>query len=823
MKRNNSTLKSLTRLGTASALALSIAMGASANAQDKISFDIPAQPLGDALLTYSEQSERAVMASPELVKGKSAPAVSGDMTTDEALDLLLKDSGLDTRLNTQGGVTVVQTAALNEEGRRNRGFLRLAQADAPNASSDAQLTGRVDTYETDVIIVTAQRREQDIKDVPQSVFALSETQLQAQRIENFEDLGFAVPGLSVVDSGLNQQRIYMRGLGNLVGDPLVGVYLDDTSTVTESVSQLNFRTYDIERVEVLKGPQGTLYGQGSVGGTVRFITRNPDLTSFGGRADASVSFTEDGATSQDIKAVVNVPIVEDKLGIRVSGVFENAGGWIDQPTAGQEDVNDATVTSVRAKILFEPTEDLSLLGTVAIFRLDGGLFSTDGRGNIDNNEFEQPFGLLTTPSREQDYEIYSLNGSYDFGPVNLVSITSYVEQERSVKNGPLGPNGFDYGFDSIQQNERVGSAFTQELRLSSDNDGGLYWLLGGIYSEIETGAGFIFEFGPSDGDIVGSFDRNIDPVEKTDKSESWAIFGETSLELGDKWEVGGGFRYFENDKSNQNLSETFDALTGRVFVKYAVTDDVNIYANAGQGFRSGGFNGTNVYDPETTWSYDLGAKGFLFDGAVDFDVALFFSEIQDFQIVSQIPTQIQPRIDNGGTAEIPGVEWNIGWRVSDQLRLNAHGTYVEPELVEADFPGQPLAEGDQLSFVPKYQFGFDAVYSFDFVERPATFTLNYNQRDSIFDIARNDFFSREAKSGVIGLLNANLDWNYSDTVTLSVFASNLLDESDSPAPLGDDTFVEDQRFGTGQSAQGGIVGAIPPRPRTFGFSLGVEF
>ena len=810
--------------------------------EQKYEFRIEQETLGSALDAIVQQTDLVILYPYELAGKTGVNPVIGRYSVREALEILLRDTQFSGGL-TEGGVMFVSLSGVGKaqgrEGQVNSGKIKRGllasvsslllgaaasnSAAAQETASDAAESESLDIIEA--ITVTAQRRKQNIKDVPQSVFALDDLQLRRQRIENFDDLGLAVPGLSVIDFGnIGQQRIYMRGLGNLVGDSLVGVYLDDTSTVTSAVDQLNFRTYDLERVEVLRGPQGTIYGQGSVGGAIRFITKNPELSAFAGRVDVSASFTEEGAPSQDVKAVLNIPIVKDRFAIRVSGVFENAGGWVDQPLAQKENINDHTLTSVRAKILFQPTDAFELLGTFALFRLDGGLAGTDGLGNIENSQFQQVFGLLSTPSRGEDYEIYSLKGSYDFGSVNLVGITSYVELKNTVRNVPGGPNGWDYETDFLQDVDRLGSIFTQEIRLSSDHDGGIHWHLGGIYSDVESGGGFKFDFGPTVGPIEGTFVRNRDPVVKDALSESWAVFGEGSYELGERLELGAGFRYFENEKTDTRRSQnaTFSTFSPRAFAKYQLTDTVNIYFNVGKGFRSGGFSRDNIYDPESTWSYDLGSKGFMFDGLIDYDVAIFYSRIKNFQIVSAVQGSPVPLIENGGEAEIKGIEWNIGLQLTDQLHFNVHGTYLDPILDESAFSGQPIGVGDQLNLVPKYHFGFDASYNFFLAERPGTFTLVYNRRDRIFLTARDSFFSHFSKSGIIDMLNLSIHWDYSDSVTLGLFASNLLNEADSPVPLGDNTVFRDTVSGSGLVGKG-AAGSLPPRPRTYGVSIGVEF
>ena len=795
-------------------------------------FRVVEEGLGEALDAFVKLTNARLIYPEELARNGRVNPVYGQYTLEEALEVLLSSTEFSGGL-TESGVIVISLN--NGQSRENivangdikKGLLASVSAVLAGASGAYAQDG-VETrdrarQDADTIVVTAQRREQDIKDVPQSVFALGEQQLREARIENLDDLGLSVPGLSVVDfGGIGQQRIYLRGLGNLIGDPLVGVFLDDTPTVTSGVDNLNFRTYDLNRVEVLRGPQGTLYGQGSVGGAIRFITNAPQLDRFEGRVDASASFTEEGAPSQDLKGVVNIPLIEDKLGIRVSGVFENAGGWVDQPTAGKDDVNDETTTSIRTKVLFQPTDRLSLLGTVSVFRLDAGLQSTDGLGNIENKEFVQVFGLQSTPSVEQDYEIYSLNASYDFGPAQIVSITSYVDLETVVRNTLLGPNGFGFGVNAREDVDRFASNFTQELRLSSDDASKLQWLIGGIYTEVERGAGFVFDLGPTEGPSESVFTRNVNPTETEVTSESWSVFGETSYEFAGRLELGAGFRYFEDDLDDRGRTETFTNFSPRGFIKYRLSDDVNIYASAGRGFRSGGFSRGNPYDPETTWSYDLGAKGFLLDGRIDFDVAAFFNEIDNFQIFSSVPGEPAAVIVNGGVAEVIGVEWNIGAQLTDRFFINAHGTALDAELVESDFPGQPLNVGDTLSLVPELQFGFDASYAFDFQDRPGNILLTYNQRNEIRQVTRNSLFGRDDKSGIINMLNLNVNWDFSDSIRFGFFATNLLNDDDFPTAENDQSVIFDTLTGAGASGTG-LAGALPPRPRTYGVSIGVEF
>src|SRR5690606_11166654 len=186
-------------------------------------------------------------------------------------------------------------------------------------------------FNLEEIVVTAQKREQRLIDVPMSVAAVSGAELLQRGVTNVQDLSFAVPGLTMREDGPGSYTIFMRGLANASGSvALVGVYMDDAPLSLDGFNQLDFRPFDLERVEVLKGPQGTLYGQGALAGAIRYITRRADPTRFEGRVEAEGYLVEEGEWGQKINAMVNAPIVEDKLAIRIAGGIENGGGWIDQ-------------------------------------------------------------------------------------------------------------------------------------------------------------------------------------------------------------------------------------------------------------------------------------------------------------------------------------------------------------------------------------------------------------------------------------------------------------------------------------------------------------
>lgn len=278
--------------------------------------------------------------------------------------------------------------------------------------------------EVEEVIVTAQKRAERSMDVPMALTVLNSDDLEVRGVRSLQDLSIAVPGLAMRADGPGSLQVFMRGIGNLAGsEALTSVYMDETPTTLYLWRQLDVRSLDIDHVEVLKGPQGTLYGQGAASGTVRFITRKPVMNRFEGRTEAEISFIDQGDSNEKITAIVNAPLVDDKLAVRIAASSEWGGGWIDQPEAGIKDGNNQDVYNIRGKVLWKPTEAWDILATVVTYRLDSVLGldheSADRTNNvgIDRARRIRP--------RIDSYELYNLTSTYDFGASSLTSATSY--------------------------------------------------------------------------------------------------------------------------------------------------------------------------------------------------------------------------------------------------------------------------------------------------------------------------------------------------------------------------------------------------------------
>src|ERR1700722_4436728 len=411
-----------------------------------VSVNIPAQPLEGALLELSKQASFQLVLDSSAIADKNAETLVGKMPIREALSRILRDTNLTYQWSGAHTVTIARKISLRPangnaatpSGSDPRVQLAvLASPDrgaAPMSATAAEVGVPAAASPTLAEIpATAQKRTQKLIDVPISITALDGDALRQAGIQTMLDLSYAVPSLVVQDTGGGYQRYFIRGIGNGNGvTSLVGVYLDEADITNNGNTQLDIRAGDIERIEVLKGPQGTLYGAGSAGGTIRYIANDPDLKAFGASGDLQAYTTRYGAPSEELATVVNIPVVEDVLGLRLAGTYGNLGGWIDQPATGLNNINNQELWDMRIKALWTPIEDLSVKAMAELHRNHGG--GTDASAEADYNLSLSVYPTDTTPFTS-DFDVYNVTASYDFSKVNLLSSTSYVD---SATSGVIG-------------------------------------------------------------------------------------------------------------------------------------------------------------------------------------------------------------------------------------------------------------------------------------------------------------------------------------------------------------------------------------------------
>ena len=551
--------------------------------------------------------------------------------------------------------------------------------------------------DSDEIFVTARLRPERIQDVPFAITAVGQEEVLDRGAAELRDLQFSIPGLNIVSLTPGADRVVLRGIdpGSGTGLPIVGIYVDEVGiSVDQQQRDPPFPLVDIARVEILRGPQGTTYGQGSVAGTIRYITQEPSLEGIDGYALGNVYFQDEGDIGYRANAAIGVPLVEGELGLRVVGGYERFAGWIDYTLAGVEDANVTERHFVRARLLWQPDSigRVSLLYQYLDQESDAANLS-----DLANNRVNSALPRLG-PSGDQSH-LFNLSIDLDLGGVRLTSATGYQHRNNlivAVLPAPPIVINFDTTYEQVSQEIRLASA---------DSTAPLSWVLGAWYrhfdSQVDRTATFAgAPFPPLDL-------RGDDPVD----SESRAIFGDLTWRALPQLELSGGLRYYWDDRDNSGVgfagplpvrSASFDSLSPRVNILYRWNDDVSTYATVAKGFRSGGFNSSGTsYGPESLWSYEVGTKASLWDGRVFFELAGYYLDYQDRQ--SQGVVIINgvnfTETTNAGAASGPGVEAALSARLPGGLSLDLTASYND---VEYDTTTQDTNAGEPFDYVPSF-------------------------------------------------------------------------------------------------------------------------
>lgn len=580
--------------------------------------------------------------------------------------------------------------------------------------------------EINEIIVTAQKREERLQDVPISITLLGGEALDKSREEGLTEMLRRVPGIAAPVVSLGAPSIAIRGVtadGSVFGGaPTASYYIDAVPFgFVRSALLPDSNLYDLDRIEVLRGPQGTLFGANAQNGVVRILTRDPDLSDFELKGRGSVSLTRDGGTNYRGDLAVNIPLVEDRLAARAVVGYTDRSGWIDRP--GQSNIDSAKFYNARLKLEAKPTDTLSLVGT---FWLNSS--------RIDDQSLGNDRGLNTSPGASpvrSDQYVYALRANYDAGAVNISNAVSYFDYSliSSLDLSPLGP----FASGLVQKVDFGSRVFSEELNFSSVGDGPWRWSAGASYRRVSDR--FIQYFGNSVAGFAAVADYD-------DRSEAWAVFGElTRTFLDGRLELTGGLRYFEDkQRLDENISTTlvpgapllhaeagFKALTPRAVITWLPERNLTFYASYAQGFRSGLLQQPSVLlvapnippaKPDRLHNYELGAKGSLWDGALQFDAAIYYIDWKDIQQgLGLDPVSGNPSLTailNGSSASGLGVEYSISLTPVKRLTITNsfswNGLTFDRDVLSGGVV--LIGKGSRLGSSPEYTFGFSANYSF---------------------------------------------------------------------------------------------------------------
>ncbi|WP_296614486.1 TonB-dependent receptor [Sphingomonas sp.] len=755
-----------------------------------------------------------------------------------------------------------------------------AQTDAPVAASQPQASsgGNFD----DDIIVTAQKRSQNLIDVPQSITVVSSEVLEQRHATTLLDYASLVPGFSIQQQNAGESRIILRGINTGGASPTVSVYIDDTP-FGSSTSQTNaahlagdIDPFDVERIEVLRGPQGTLYGANSLGGLLKYVTTPPKFDRLSLRAQAGVETVDGGGTGWSGNGVINVPL-SDTLAFRASGFYRRTPGYIDSVGIAAHDTNYSDSYGGRASLLFKPSDRFSIRLTAIAQNI-----RAHGRDTIDVDPATlspitaDPFtgatgtGLLryqTLPERNNvDYRLYSGTIEYDFGPVALTSVTSYatLRQHEDIDVTPqLGDISPFYGaatpFGTDEPSNISQKKFAQEIRLTSAKSDTFEWLIGGYYTREP---GRIFQlyrpFDPATGallpeagtipqDLLGPgvpaapfpFDHFLTASLDSTYKE-YAGFGSATWHVSSAFDITGGIRYSRNEqRTSQSLGGGFVVVQGAdgtllgkssegvwtwsVSPRYEINKRVAIYARIAKGYRPGG---PNVVPPgapadypaqfkaDTLISYEAGVRAETQDRTFGIDASIYYLDWKNTQIVTTFQTSIGPVTadGNGEGAKSYGGEVTLTLRPIRGLVVLASVAYNDTALKGNILVGG--SDGDQLPYAPRWNASLSADYDWSLGGKTNAFV-----------------------GGSVAMVSdrpADFDAAYQATfghrLILDGYATVDLRAGIEMKPVTLSIYAKNLTNSGGQTYAGpyggryaGLIDVARIRPRTIGLTAGVEF
>lgn len=710
-----------------------LSVAADVQAFTKRDVSIPAGGLGPALQALSAEGSIHVVFISEDVNKLSTKGASGSLTIDEALNQLLNGTGLTFQYIDDETVSIVPlatTPAARATGTSGQRF-RLAQAETPSrsprqatAENSSENFGERATLEE--IIVTAQKREENVNDVPISMTVLSGTELDSTSVGGVSEVLNTVPGIVTTSNYLSGgSTIAIRGVTAArplqVGAGTVGYYLDAVPfSLVKSAVGPDSNPYDLERVEVLRGPQGTLYGASALNGVVRILTHDADLNRFDFKATTAGSNTTKGGANFSGDAALNVPLIEGKLALRAVAGYQDNEGWIDQPN--KADANNEEIQTYRLKIKAQPSDRLTLGLSAWISRNRGGAPSV-------GYEYDKTSSVLDQPTKN-DFETYGFTAGYDFNSFRVASTTGYLSYSNA---GTLGLDIPAFNApNTIFFNGLESEIFSQELTLQSSTEGAWRWSLGGIYRE---GTEDTTQY------YTGLY-ASVPFILAYNKSKSYAVYGElTRLLFDERLELTGGLRYFHDEETQDSQTgrgtpfkyaeATSEATTPRVIATWHHSDDQMVYASYSQGFRAGFPQGDAVLSsfptfpavkPDRLHNYEVGLKGILANDRVSYDVALYYIDWEDIQLLLRVPFLNSPGVNaviNGQSARGMGVDASVALRPTDALTLRASVSKNDLGMSSdvRSTTGILFRKGDRPNGSPSTTTGASADYAFDLNER----------------------------------------------------------------------------------------------------------
>jgi iron complex outermembrane receptor protein len=674
------------------------------------------------------------------------------------------------------------------------------------------------------VLVTAERRETSLQETAIAISAYSHEELEIRGITGIEDLQFSAPNLVISHNSQSPVTYaYIRAIGSdqLVAgfDPGVTYHVD--GVYVGQPSSMPVDMWDMERVEVLRGPQGTLYGRNTTGGAINVITKNP-TDEFEGTMDLTVGNYD----RIRYRGAVGGALVPDRLNGRLSFIYDKADGF--QENAIGKDADSIDHFALRGKLDIRLGDSANLLLTAQRFENEGiqgqkRLESFDGIPVYD--------GALPNPSDPRkiakDWDerlnlkntLLSAKLDWDLGPVQLVSITGYIDNEWfQTMDIDMSSNPIQF-----QEWDMRTEQFTQEFQLISNSDSAFEWIVGAFYFNEKLSTDYMFE----DSSIFGFTFLNGGDL----KTESLAFYGQGSYDFRDSGvplRITGGLRWTDDEKKvseyqmipqflvdvSADDKEAWDEVTGKLGLDWFLSDAMMAYASFSHGYKGGGFSigQFDSFDPEFVDSFELGLKSEFMEGRARVNAALFYNDYQDLQVNFLVFTSFTT--DNAAEATIKGIELEGSFLVTDQLMIGANFTWLDAVFDDYIFDeGPPVVDlsGETLNRAPEYTVSLNAQYDFNLGNKGQLIArTDFYWQDEVFYRVQNvdrhkadDFYTWDAR----------LVWTTEDgRFTVDGFIKNITDQDNQRG------LTVSDGLSTGNNS---FISYYPPR--TYGMRFGWNF
>ncbi|HEY0315711.1 MAG TPA: TonB-dependent receptor [Sphingomonas sp.] len=681
------------------------------------------------------------------------------------------------------------------------------------------------------IVVTATRRETNIQNTPMAIDAIGATQLLQTNARSIADVFSQVPAVSVQDQGPGQKRYAIRNI-TAAGEPEVGLYLDEipiagfTGENTDAgAQQPDVKLWDVSRLEVLKGPQGTLYGAGSEGGTIRIISARPNMDKFSGLVSGTLSSLATGGINDSINGTVNVPIVEGKLAIRVNAYRDRDAGYIDEYYLNEKNANWVHTWGGRVNVRYKPTDNWTM-DFIAYYQKTqfGDLFNINPQFSGVAGTKWVAANFARQPAKD-NFQAYNFISAYDFPWATLTATASWQHRSMDQHKDSTVTHTFscptrDYPvcqpYDTVVSRIEAGTmrayvdyddvkSWSSEVRLASKDGGPLQWTIGTFYQGRENDFELISGLADGDGNYNAQPNRTKFARRNHDSTRQIAGFGEATYTIVGGLSVTGGVRVFNVRRSLSSMALNATATdivpgtvyptnyfrqtsaTGKGQINWKVNRNLLFYVEAAEGYRLGGpnlpigltYTTPPPYKPDTLWDYEFGWKSSWLDNKLTFNGAAYYMHWSGIQQQGTDVTGAYAYIINAGDARAVGFESELTARPLHWLTLDGGASFTDARLIGAQ-PVQPLAinqakTGDPLPFVPKWTLNASAEVNYRLNDYPGWFRAEVSHqtgRATAFDPVSPAY----AKLPGWTLVNLSTGVKLAEHYDVTFFVRNLLNK-----------------------------------------------